>query len=127
MHHTGTKHIVRHMQKSIVQWSVISKFTCICVDDCDGETNHIYRPTDPSNISVKWKKCQIVDFLSFFLQQIFQGKCKIFPHISDQLLALDLNGLIKSIKPLQLNLIFSLDCPRCNKVSSLVGKTHTKT
>ena len=29
MHQTGTKHIVRHMQKSVVQWSVISKFTCI--------------------------------------------------------------------------------------------------
>ena len=29
MHWTGTKHIVRHMQKSVVQWSVISKFTCI--------------------------------------------------------------------------------------------------
>ena len=28
MHWTGTKHIVRHMQKSVVQWSVISKFTC---------------------------------------------------------------------------------------------------
>ena len=29
MHRTGTKHIVRHMQKSVVQWSVISKFTCM--------------------------------------------------------------------------------------------------
>ena len=29
MHRTGTKHIVRHMQKSVVQRSVISKFTCI--------------------------------------------------------------------------------------------------
>ena len=29
MHRAGTKHIVRHMQKSVVQWSVISKFTCI--------------------------------------------------------------------------------------------------
>ena len=29
MHRTGTKHIVCHMQKSVVQWSVISKFTCI--------------------------------------------------------------------------------------------------
>ena len=28
MHGTGTKHIVRHSQKSVVQWSVISKFTC---------------------------------------------------------------------------------------------------
>ena len=28
MHRTGTKHIVRHMQKSVVQWSVISKFNC---------------------------------------------------------------------------------------------------
>ena len=28
MHRTGTKHIVCHMQKSVVQWSVISKFTC---------------------------------------------------------------------------------------------------
>ena len=28
MHRTGTKHIVRHMQKSVIQWSVISKFTC---------------------------------------------------------------------------------------------------
>ena len=28
MHRTVTKHIVRHMQKSVVQWSVISKFTC---------------------------------------------------------------------------------------------------
>ena len=28
MHGTGTKSIVRHMQKSVVQWSVISKFTC---------------------------------------------------------------------------------------------------
>ena len=29
MHRSGTKHIVRHMQKSVIQWSVISKFTCI--------------------------------------------------------------------------------------------------
>ena len=29
MHETGTKHIVRHSQKSAVQWSVMSKFTCI--------------------------------------------------------------------------------------------------
>ena len=29
VYRTGTKHIVRHMQKSVVQWSVISKFTCI--------------------------------------------------------------------------------------------------
>ena len=28
MHRTGTKHIVRHMRKSVIQWSVISKFTC---------------------------------------------------------------------------------------------------
>ena len=28
MHGTGTKHIVRHSQKSGVQWSVISEFTC---------------------------------------------------------------------------------------------------
>ena len=28
MRRTGTKHIVRHMQKSVVQWSVLSKFTC---------------------------------------------------------------------------------------------------
>ena len=28
MHQTGTKHVVRHMQKSVIQWSVISKFTC---------------------------------------------------------------------------------------------------
>ena len=28
MHGTGTKHIVHHRQKSVVQWSVISKFTC---------------------------------------------------------------------------------------------------
>ena len=31
MHRTGTKHIVRHMQKSVVQWSVLSKFTCSCI------------------------------------------------------------------------------------------------
>ena len=30
MHRTGTKHVVRHLQKSVIQWSVISKFTCIC-------------------------------------------------------------------------------------------------
>ena len=29
MHGTGTKHIVRHSLKSVVQWSVISKFACI--------------------------------------------------------------------------------------------------
>ena len=29
MHGTGTNHIVRHSQKSVVQWSVISKFACI--------------------------------------------------------------------------------------------------
>ena len=29
MHRAGTKHIIRHMQKSVLQWSVISKFTCI--------------------------------------------------------------------------------------------------
>ena len=28
MHRTGTKHIVRHMQKNVIQWSVITKFTC---------------------------------------------------------------------------------------------------
>ena len=28
MHRTGTKHIVCHIQKSVVQWSVISEFTC---------------------------------------------------------------------------------------------------
>ena len=28
MHGTGTKHIARHRQKSVVQWSVISKFAC---------------------------------------------------------------------------------------------------
>ena len=28
MHGTRTKHIVRHRQKSFVQWSVISKFAC---------------------------------------------------------------------------------------------------
>ena len=26
---TGTKHLVRHRRKSVLQWSVISKFTCI--------------------------------------------------------------------------------------------------
>ena len=29
MHGTGTKHKVRHRQKSVVQWSFISKFACI--------------------------------------------------------------------------------------------------
>ena len=29
MHRTRAKHIVRHMQKSVVQWSVKSEFTCI--------------------------------------------------------------------------------------------------
>ena len=29
MHGTGTKHLVRHRRKSVLQWSVISKFTCI--------------------------------------------------------------------------------------------------
>ena len=33
MHRTGTKHIVRHMQKSVIQWSVISKFTCNRTDE----------------------------------------------------------------------------------------------
>ena len=31
MHRTGTKHIILHMQKSVIQWSVISKFTCTCM------------------------------------------------------------------------------------------------
>ena len=34
MHRTGTKNIVRHMRKSVVQWSVISKFTCILKTSC---------------------------------------------------------------------------------------------
>ena len=34
MHRTGTKHIVRYMQKFVVQWSVISKFTCILFFYC---------------------------------------------------------------------------------------------
>ena len=39
---TGTKHIVRHMQKSVVQWSVISKFTCIYMSfDCSRYKNKI--------------------------------------------------------------------------------------
>ena len=29
MHGTGTKHIVRHSQKSGVQWSGVAEFTCI--------------------------------------------------------------------------------------------------
>ena len=29
IHGTGTKHIVRHRLKSVVQWFVISKFACI--------------------------------------------------------------------------------------------------
>ena len=29
MHRTETKHIVRHRHRCVVQWSVISKFTCI--------------------------------------------------------------------------------------------------
>ena len=29
MHGTGTRHIVRRSQKSVVQWSIISKFSCI--------------------------------------------------------------------------------------------------
>ena len=29
MHGTGTKHIVRHNQKSVVQWSDVAEFTCI--------------------------------------------------------------------------------------------------
>ena len=35
MHRTGTMHIVRHMQKSFVQWSFISKFTCISITIID--------------------------------------------------------------------------------------------
>ena len=34
---TGTKHIVRHIQRSAVQWSVISKFTCTTNDDDDDD------------------------------------------------------------------------------------------
>ena len=29
IHGTGTKHIVRHSQKSVVQWSRVAEFTCI--------------------------------------------------------------------------------------------------
>ena len=32
MHRTGTNHIVRHMQKSVVQWSIISKLTCTILE-----------------------------------------------------------------------------------------------
>ena len=41
MHVTGTKHIVHHRQKSVLQWSVISKFTCITYtnDDSDNIEN----------------------------------------------------------------------------------------
>ena len=31
MHGTGTKHIVRHTQKSVVQWSGVAEFTCIFI------------------------------------------------------------------------------------------------
>ena len=45
MHRTGTKHIVRHMQKSVVQWSVISKFTCIIIkNDNKDDINLIWCP-----------------------------------------------------------------------------------
>ena len=47
MHGTGTKHIVRHSQKSVIQWSVISKFTCTLlhrtrdsIDWCGSTTNY---------------------------------------------------------------------------------------
>ena len=45
MHRTGTKHIVRHMQKSVVQWSVISKFTCTvkCKKQEKRYNSHSYR------------------------------------------------------------------------------------
>ena len=44
MHRTGTKHILCHMQKFVVQWSVISKFTCITMQILvliffEGDTN----------------------------------------------------------------------------------------
>ena len=32
MHGTGTKHIVCHSQKSVVQWSGVAEFTCTCFD-----------------------------------------------------------------------------------------------
>ena len=31
MHGTGNKHIVRHSQKSVVQWSGVAEFTCIYI------------------------------------------------------------------------------------------------
>ena len=56
MHQTGTKHIVRHMQKSVVQWSVISKFTCIF--EYNSGTHHKFT-TD------------LKESLTFFLQAFF--------------------------------------------------------
>ena len=40
MHRTGTKHIVRHMQKSVVQWSVISRFTCNYINNNNDKNNN---------------------------------------------------------------------------------------
>ena len=62
MHRTGTKHIVCRMQKSVVQWSVISKFTCtyhICLN----------KPTDSIivNVSLLLRVEQSVYF-TYFLE-----------------------------------------------------------
>ena len=51
MHRTGTKHIVRHMLKSVVQWSVISKFTC---------------NLKLSNYAFTWTRCILVKSYTFF-------------------------------------------------------------
>ena len=47
MHGTGNKHIVRHSQKSVVQWSVISKFTCIHMTNTlyASDWEQAYRPS----------------------------------------------------------------------------------
>ena len=35
MHGTGTKHIVRHSQKSGIQWHGVAEFTCINIFGCN--------------------------------------------------------------------------------------------
>ena len=40
MHRTGTKHIVRHREKSVVQWSVISNFA-FNINSINDENNNI--------------------------------------------------------------------------------------
>ena len=80
MQRTRTKHIVRHMQKPVVQWSVISKFTCTIgwIPICQVFSQFQHSIVDCQNI---WKlslACHVGILLRDLPECYWMSICQVF-------------------------------------------------